>query len=339
MRRELPVVLLSFVLILILISPNILIAQPVGTEHSIIVSSRGVEIKPLVLEEIMGKCSCNRTVKILKKEGNRTLLSVKYSVKGVENEALVDIKGDLRQGAEIYIYTNGTKYYLHAERIVISSGRPPIAPLEERKRFPVPASRSLNMSLMRLSGNITMEYYQIDYSFRHPMGNMTVSTLLIPRGDEYISAFTTVLYTPAKKNVTSLELVNLSETITLSQMYEKLEDIAERLSGVYERGNKTVRDQLAPGYLIMARELRHLANTVKWMKWIDRPVLKAKAVISDVDPYTCEIACDLTCEYNVELICEPACDIASGGNILLCFLLCFVISRAICSYTCSQVCK
>jgi hypothetical protein len=115
---------------------------------------------------------------------------VKYSAKGVENEALVDIKGDLRQGAEIYIYTNGTKYYLHAERIAISSGRPPIAPLEERKRFPVPASRSLNISLMRFSGNITMEYYQIDYSFRHPMGNMTVSTLLIPREDEYISAFT-----------------------------------------------------------------------------------------------------------------------------------------------------
>jgi hypothetical protein len=139
--------------------------------------------------------------------------------------------------------------------------------------------------------------------------------------------------------VTSLELVNLSETITLSQMYEKLGDIAERLSGVYERGNKTVRDQLVSGYLIMAGELRHLANTVKWMKWIDRPVLKAKAVISDVDSYTCETVCDLTCEYNTELICEPACDIASGGNILLCFLLCFVVSRAICSYTCSQVCK
>jgi len=341
MRRLYVVASLSVLLVLILLAPNILMAQPIGTEHSIeIDASKGVSIKPFDVKSLMrcplkGGCSCNHTVKLIEKEGNRSVFSVKYVRDGVENEAIVDVRGNLMgRGADIDIYLNGTKYQVHVQRTLIFSARPPIEPVligsvqTESKAGKPPVFRGLEINLVRISGNLTAEYYELNYTVKDPSGNLSIFTTLFPREDGYIAS-TLVRYSPANKKVESLEFVNISGPVKLSEMYEMLSDTAERLSKVYERGNKTVKEQLVSGYLIMARNLKHLAGVVENM-WIDKPVLNAKALISD------DWVCEWLCTYTAAWICFGICETITGGfGTVLCGIVCVWIAERVCSWFCS----
>jgi hypothetical protein len=53
-----------------------------------------------------------------------------------------------------------------------------------------------------------------------------------------------VRYSPVNKRVESLEFVNISGPVKLSEMYEMLSDTAEKLSKVYEREMKPSGDSL-----------------------------------------------------------------------------------------------
>ena len=340
MRRPYVVVSLSVLLVLILLAPNILMAQPVGTEHSIeIDASKGVSIKPFDVKSLM-RCSlkgCNHTVKLIEKGENRSVFSVRYVRNGVENEAIVDVRGNIMgRGADIDIYLNGTKYQVHMQRISIFSARPPIEPVPirpiqtESKAGKPPVFRGLEINLVRITGNLTAEYYELNYTVRDPSGNLSIFTTLFPRKDGYIAS-TLVRYSPVNKRVESLEFVNISGPVKLSEMYEMLSDAAERLSKVYERGNKTVREQLVPGYLTMARHLKHLANTVKWMGWFDKPVLNAKAIMSDdlYCHYVCFVVGMTVCAY----ICLPFMILGIGD--LLCHIVCEISFEV---FICMQRC-
>lgn len=266
---------LSALLLVILISPNILMAQPVGTEHSIVVDERGsMEVKPL----IRPRMACRyQGIEVLKKEKDHQILLIKYAKDGEIKEAVAEIKGDLRRKAEINIDVEGKKYFIDVERTqVFSMGFEREFPVIEQGRF---VRRSLDISLVKLSGNISVKYYLLNYSVTNPKWNLSIITMLFPRGETY-AAFTAVVYSPAEKRVTSLELVNLSGGITLSRSYMILSNVAENLSKVYERGNKTVKEQLSYGYKVMAIELKHLANLVNKVG-MDRPISSARALISD----------------------------------------------------------
>jgi hypothetical protein len=331
MRRPYVVVSLSVLLVLILLAPNILMAQPVETEHSIeIDASKGVSIKPFDVKSLM-RCplkGCNHTVKLIEKGENRSVFSVKYVRDGVENEAIVDVRGNIMgRGADIDIYLNGTKYQVHVQRISIFSARPPIEPVPirpiqtESKAGKPPVFRGLEINLVRITGNLTAEYYELNYTVRDPSGNLSIFATLFPRKDGYIAS-TLVRYSPVNKRVESLEFVNISGPVKLSEMYKMLSDTAERLSKVYERGNKTVREQLVPRYLTMARHLKHLAGMIENM-WIDKPVLNAKAIISD------DSHCKDICELAWLVVCIPA-TLASGGL----GLFCFVVAQIFCTLVC-----
>ncbi|MGC9021222.1 MAG: hypothetical protein ACP5KE_08470 [Candidatus Methanodesulfokora sp.] len=337
MRRGILAGILPLVLIALLVSPSIMEAQPVTTEHEINVNRGKFDIRPLLIGvEKCNGCAYNRNITVLKKEGNFTLLSVKYLRGREEHEALVEIRGNLMEKADITIHTNGTKYQVHVRRAVISSVRPPIEPLLEAKgefpgRLPTRIARSMNISLISVtSDGFSMEYYQLDYSFRDPNGKLVISTMLVPQKDVYISAFTLVRYTPVEKRVTSLELVNMSNSIRLSEVYKVLGDLAGNLSKYYERGNKTVREQLGFGYSVMARELRHLSNIVHWMGWIDKPIMNAKAVISDL---TGQDICTLTCGWTAIWHCFVIG--ATTGEIggVICSIFWLFFCWYICTYT------
>jgi hypothetical protein len=335
MRGRLLAAALSSMMILLLLAPNVLMAQSeVQTMHSIAVKGDSFDIKPL---KPIVSCSldrCHHNVTVIKKERDHQILSVRYEREGRVSEALVDIRGDLMRKAEMRIYLNGSEYRVDVERtLLVSFPRIPRDIMSSEATAPEkpPISRSLNISLVRFSGNFSAEYYQIDYSFRSPEGNLSVSTILLPSKDAYVSAFTTVRYTPVNKKVTSLELVNLSG-VTLSQMYRTLGNLAENLSNMYEKGNETVKKQLPHTYSVMARELRHLANiigSIGWIKWINKPIMNAKAIMSD-DSEEIHI-CYALCGWTMLWICEA---LATCGGVPA--LLCGAVSIFYCWYVCSS---
>jgi hypothetical protein len=84
--------------------------------------------------------------------------------------------------------------------------------------------------------------------------------------------------------------------------------------------------------------LRNLANTVKWMRWFDRPVLKANAIIwdpasgagyaRDISPTEgkeCRFLCWLTgvlvCTISAAVI-GPAAVICGFISYMICYLVC-----------------
>jgi len=338
---------LSSMMILLLLAPNVLMAQPeIQTMHSIAVKGDSFDIKPLKPIVSCSLDKCHHNVTVIKKERDHQILSVRYEREGRVNEALVDIRGDLIRKAEMRIYLNGSEYRVDVERTLLVSypiprsiPRSPIPKdiMSSEATVPEkpPISRSLNISLVRFSGNFSAKYYQIDYSFRSPEGNLSVSTILLPSKDAYVSAFTTVRYTPVNKKVTSLELVNLSG-VTLSQMYRTLGNLAENLSKMYEKGNETVKKQLPHAYSVMARELRHLANiigNIGWIKWIDKPILNAKALISD--DWICEIVCLLEGFSVCTAFCIPFDVLSGGAAAIACHIVCEILFELI---VCSQQC-
>jgi hypothetical protein len=322
MRGKLLVAGLSALLLVILISPNILMAQPVETEHSIVVDERGsMEVKPLVRPRI----ACRyQSIEVLKKEKDHQILSIKYAKDGEIKEAVAEIKGDLRRRAEINIDVEGKKYSIDVEKTqVFSMGFEREFPVIEQGRF---VGRSLDISLVKLSGNISVEYYLLNYSVTNPRWNLSIITMLLPRGEAY-DAFTAVVYSPAEKRVTSLELVNLSGGITLSRSYMTLSNVAENLSKVYERGNKTVREQLSYGYKVMAMELKHLANLVNKVG-MDRPISSARALISDEQ---CEAVCTAITTVVCYTVCYPVTGFVAG---FFCGVLCGTAVEPFCEMVC-----
>ena len=72
--------------------------------------------------------------------------------------------------------------------------------------------------------------------------------------------------------------------------------------------------------------LRNLANTIKWMGWFDRPVLNAKAIMSDD---FCGTVCNLFCTLAFALVCTPA---GAFGTIV-----CGLVGWTICWRFCEPI--
>jgi hypothetical protein len=106
--------------------------------------------------------------------------------------------------------------------------------------------------------------------------------------------------------------------------------LAENLSKMYEKGNETVKKQLPHAYSVMARELRHLANIVGnigWIKWVNKPILNAKAIMSD--DTEAKLNCYRICGPAWLVVCIPA-GFAGGVPGAICAIVAAVFCYLVC---------
>ncbi|MEM2203444.1 MAG: rhodanese-like domain-containing protein [Sulfolobales archaeon] len=134
----------------------------------------------------------------------------------------------------------------------------------------------------------SMQFYSLSYIVQHKEYNLTLQTRLTQQDSEtYNSSFTTLNYIRAgKSDLVSLELVKFNSSITLSQLYATLSEVAKELSKIYE---KDYDKSLAQNYQTMKNELKRLSKIVeKELSTYDRKILKAFAMLADGgSPFDC----------------------------------------------------
>jgi hypothetical protein len=124
--------------------------------------------------------------------------------------------------------------------------------------------------------------------------------------EAYNRSFTVVKYAPAgQSEIVSLELVELSSSVTLSQQYAFLGKVAKEIGKVYEKSGDENLAQLAEGYYIMEEKAKGLSKLVgKQLQDYDKKILNTAAILTD-DYWECVGGCYLAwCLSNWEL-CEP----------------------------------
>lgn len=166
--------------------------------------------------------------------------------------------------------------------------------------------------------------YILISSVEHEQYRFSLFTILTLFDSEtYGGSFTMIDYMPAgKSKTTSLEFVELTSTVTLSQKYKVLGQVAKQLGKLYEHSGDETLTPLAQGYYNINEEAKYLSKLVKTqLEEYDRTILESLAVLSDVDVWGCLasiISCLLTiatmpsimgaCYLCVQVYtCIPAC--------------------------------
>jgi hypothetical protein len=184
--------------------------------------------------------------------------------------------------------------------------------------------------------DISLQFYSLSYKVRHEEYNLTLlTTLTLLDSETYNSSFTIVNCAPAgKSELTSLELVKFSSSVTLSQQYAILGKVAKEIGKVYEKSGDETLAQLAQGYYIMEKEAKGLSKLVeKQLTEYDKIIQKSSAVIMDQD-------CMELCGGIVGVIAFAACCVYICPCYVMwwCIPICGAIAAAITYPICSGIC-
>jgi rhodanese-related sulfurtransferase len=146
-------------------------------------------------------------------------------------------------------------------------------------------NRTARFTLTEVSSEDTStQVYGFSYMIKHAEYTLFLFTNLIPLNAEfYNSSFTTLSYFPAgKSEVTSLESVEFKSSVTLSQQYAILGEVAKAIGKVYEKSGDETLAQLARGYYTMKEEAKYLSKLVeKQLTEYNLPILQSGARIMD----------------------------------------------------------
>ncbi|MFA5571492.1 MAG: rhodanese-like domain-containing protein [Candidatus Bathyarchaeia archaeon] len=120
------------------------------------------------------------------------------------------------------------------------------------------------LSIETIKDGISNQLFGLKYSVQHEDYNLTLVSSLIPSDLEtYNSTVTLVSYDPIGVVIKSNEFIEFNSSVTLSQQYKILSDVAKRLGRTYSSSDEQSLKNLADGYKTMRDEIRSLSNFVK----------------------------------------------------------------------------
>lgn len=166
--------------------------------------------------------------------------------------------------------------------------------------------------------NNTVGFYQLKDVVEHEDYILTVETVMAHNSaGDYSNALTNMSYTPTiDKGLASYEQVVFNSSVTLSQHYTILGDVASNLARIYQRSeNHTVR-QMSDSYHTMAREARYMSNLVQTQLYEYDEVIESSVALLSDDIWSC-LLCAGTCVAGYTIACAACC----GATIICC--VCF----------------
>ena len=159
------------------------------------------------------------------------------------------------------------------------------------------------------------QFYSLSYLVRHEEYNLTLYTDLTPLDSEtYNSSSTVMNYASAgKSEIISLEFVEFNSSMTLSQVYAVLGEVAKEMGKIYEKSGDETLAQLAQNYYVMEGEAKNLSKLVeKQLPEYDRKILESSAILMDAWEFcsTCRFACQVAIFSGCAVACffyPPVC--------------------------------
>lgn len=135
-----------------------------------------------------------------------------------------------------------------------------------------------------IAENVSQKFYSLSYTVQDEKYNLVLYTSLSPLDSvAYISSSTIIDYVPVgKPEIKSLEVIKLNKSVTLSEKYAILSEVAKEMSKFYkESGNETLKE-LAEGYHIIEKETRYLSKVVrKYLQVYDNEIMSSSAILAD----------------------------------------------------------
>jgi len=193
------------------------------------------------------------------------------------------------------------------------------------------ANKTASFTLTEIATeNTTTQFYTLSYVVQHMEYNLTIATELMPLNTETYNTSSTIMnYRPAgESEVTSLELLEFNDPVTLSQLYTALEKAAKKLGKVYSKSEDPTLAQLAPNYYDMEKEAKNLSWLVnKQLQEYDLVILHSIASIKDSD---CVMSAGMICTGLTTILCAIIAA-PCGFLYLLCFAGCLAGFGAFCA--------
>ncbi len=188
-----------------------------------------------------------------------------------------------------------------------------------------------------VEGN-SLQLYVLKYMVRHSEWTVSLFTILTPLSlGIYNNSRTSVSYMPnSKPEITSAEFVNFIHSITLSEHYAVLSEVAREIGSLYGSSQNTSIQQLAIAYYTLENEIDYLSEIVKTrLQSYDNKILKAEAILTDVD-------CGLLCGIVIGEVCGTICAVACGCPLNLaccvfCGVACAIVQAVLCGYICGDI--
>jgi rhodanese-related sulfurtransferase len=96
-------------------------------------------------------------------------------------------------------------------------------------------------------GNMSMRFYTLIYAVQNAEYDLTITTnILLLNSEKYDNSFTIIKYVPAgKPEVESRESVHFNSSVTLSQQYAILGEIARKIGKAYRKSENAALSSLA----------------------------------------------------------------------------------------------
>ena len=171
------------------------------------------------------------------------------------------------------------------------------------------------------------ESYILISSVEHEQYKFALFTILTLLDLEtYGGSFTMIDYKPAEETeTTSLEFIELTSTVTLSQEYQVLGQVAKKLGKLYEKSEDENLAPLAQSYYNMREEAKYVSKLVEQqLPEYDRIILSSSAVLSDQNIWLC-LGSILGCLLDLMFVSEilSACFVCV--QLYTCWAPCFTI--------------
>ncbi|MDR2202934.1 MAG: hypothetical protein LBE76_01240 [Nitrososphaerota archaeon] len=189
-------------------------------------------------------------------------------------------------------------------------------------------------SLETVSGELSLQFYILKDTVFTKDYTLTVMTALFSlNSNTYDSASILVDYLPVNDiGITSLEIVEFNSVVTLSQVYDCLEENAKEIGNIYQKSNDNAFKQLAKGYHEMRKELKYLSQIIQnELPQYNKEILNTSAMLTDVCTFECFSKTFLACAGplgELTMACNFGCVIASlacGPAYPICLSACLAV--------------
>jgi hypothetical protein len=170
------------------------------------------------------------------------------------------------------------------------------------------ANRTITLlSLEVVTENNTLTAYNLKDIVQHENYDISIDTTLVSSTEGYGSALTNMSYTPTTdKGLSSFEIAEFNSSMTLSQHYKQLGNVAKDMAQVYQRSENRTLKELSSAYRTMNTEAKALSNIVQTqLSEYDNTIDHAFAYLTD-DWLSC-VACAGACVGGYIAACGACC--------------------------------
>ncbi|MDR0493399.1 MAG: rhodanese-like domain-containing protein [Nitrososphaerota archaeon] len=180
------------------------------------------------------------------------------------------------------------------------------------------------------------QFYALSVQVQHIDYSITINTILSSLDESTYNQSTTFMeYIPAgSKPITTVETIEFTTVVTLSQLFQSLADTADDLGYAYEISKDDSLTVFAERYYTLADEAQLLAHTIgTQLASYDKPILFNSAIIEDG---FWSDACNVACVALVGISCLVACVFSAGIMCHVCSMYTLDIIDG-CSVLCAGV--